>query len=182
MRIPLISLLVFLAAPAAADICEDWWFTKNLIYDRAGHCFTSALGRAQFDNGDCIGANPQLPPEQAELVAEADRLFAEAGCEIDTADPNAINHREYALRRQMADLPLRIIYESGCSGWRGPMVPLRVARSSAAEETGTLRPGDDFAWLWQDVGPWAYIEPAPDRGGWVRLPFNYGEMCDFFAG
>ena len=40
-------LCALLASPAAAsDVCDDLWFTRNLIMDRAGYCFGSVLGRA----------------------------------------------------------------------------------------------------------------------------------------
>ena len=32
-----------LAAPAAASSCEEMWFVRNLVFDRAGMCFGSPL-------------------------------------------------------------------------------------------------------------------------------------------
>ena len=55
MRFVLTFLLSLCVTPAfALDHCEEWWFTRNLVFDRAGYCFSSPLGQAVFDNSDCF--------------------------------------------------------------------------------------------------------------------------------
>jgi len=86
MRAFLALLLAALAAPAAAlEICDELWFTRNLIYDRAGYCFSSPLGRAVFDNSDCTGSALKI----AEIFQKGglpDGLFTVLVIDHDTSD------------------------------------------------------------------------------------------------
>ena len=82
----LILALILLASPAAAaDVCDDLWFTRNLIMDRAGYCFGSALGQAVFDNGNCIGKSVSLSTQLQRQVAEIRELEKQIPCKVDTA-------------------------------------------------------------------------------------------------
>ncbi|MEO8650759.1 MAG: caspase family protein [Hyphomicrobiaceae bacterium] len=42
------------AAPAAATSCDGLWHQRNEIWHRHGYCFTTARGRAAFDNSSCF--------------------------------------------------------------------------------------------------------------------------------
>ncbi|MBK1623545.1 YARHG domain-containing protein [Afifella marina] len=33
--------------------CGDLWYVRNRIFDENGYCFSTARGRANFDNSDC---------------------------------------------------------------------------------------------------------------------------------
>ncbi len=37
--------------------CENLWYVRNRIFDENGYCFTTARGRAAFDNSDCWVSN-----------------------------------------------------------------------------------------------------------------------------
>ena len=64
----------------AGETCEDLWFTRNLIMDRAGYCFGSALGQSLFDNGDCLGKSVVLDAASSRLVQELRAREAQFAC------------------------------------------------------------------------------------------------------
>ena len=78
----LLSIAPPLAAQDAAP-CDELWFARNLIFDRAGYCFGSRLGRAVFDNTDCSTTAPKFDARAAENVAALHAAETEYGCTIE---------------------------------------------------------------------------------------------------
>ena len=61
MRWLLLVLLLIPAPVRALEICDDLWFTRNLLFSRAGYCFGSVLGQTVFgDTGQGFLAVPQM--------------------------------------------------------------------------------------------------------------------------
>ena len=60
MRWILLLGLVWPVQAWALEICDDLWLTRNLIFDRAGYCFGSVLGKSVFDNEGCTPGVPEL--------------------------------------------------------------------------------------------------------------------------
>jgi hypothetical protein len=62
----------------AGNICDQLWYARNAIFDRAGYCFSSARGKAAFDNTGCTGGTPDAAG-MAE-VARIQQQEAANGC------------------------------------------------------------------------------------------------------
>lgn len=133
-------LLCLLAGPAWADACQDWWFTRNLIIDRAGYCFGSVLGQAQFDNTGCIGKNVTLDPANAAAVDMIRRQEAEFQCRVDTSQP-VLNLIDRDLRLRLAALPIADAFESACIRYRAAPLALLSGPWPNAPVIGQISPG-----------------------------------------
>src|SRR5690606_19358983 len=104
--------LALLAQPAfAIETCDELWFTRNLIYDRAGYCFASELGRAVFDNTGCIPGEAKLSPDAVNTVAVIQQLEQDLDCKIDNTG-RRLNVPNIQVRLQMIDIPVPDEYES----------------------------------------------------------------------
>ena len=158
------------------------WFTRNLIIDRAGYCFGSALGRAVFDNSDCTGRNLILPPDVLALVEAI--LDREGNCMVDTT-ATTLDMRDVEWRKRMIDLPMPVGEESTCIGWLKDPFPLRRARSEDAPKSVMVQPGDTLLFQFEDVDAWSFVELSRDGAevgvGWAVLP-DLGEDCEMIAG
>jgi hypothetical protein len=184
MRFVLTFLLSLCVTPAfALDHCEEWWFTRNLVFDRAGYCFSSPLGQAVFDNSDCFTDVAEADPADQIIVTETKRLEETLGCNIDTSRTRlGIEH--IAARMQMVDIPIADEYESACFGWRGKDLVLHSARDAAAPVTGHIRTGEDVIFLFTGVDGWSFmLSPRGDADmGWMK-GFTWAEdSCESNAG
>jgi hypothetical protein len=177
-------LLALVPSLAQAASCESMWVTRNLIFDRAGYCFGSALGAAVFDNTGCIGSNVALSSADQQRVAEIREVEREYGCALDTSRPR-IDLPLLTLWLSLDDIPRPDLFESACLGWRGPVVPLVSGTSAMARRLGEVLPGDTISFGHWPVGDWSFVEIA--RGGrlaglgWTRLTIS-DKTCDAFAG
>lgn len=190
--------LLLMAMPATAEICEDLWFTRNLIMDRNGYCFGSTLGKATFDNRDCQGKQISLSGEEQFRVAEIQKMERWMNCKVNTKRAGLDIVDEYWLRR-MEDLPIRQDGESGCLGWQGPPVPLFPGFGPGLAQIGAIGAGDYILWShqaepgtdwtyvtvwstnWQHIKVAGWMNSAPlHRGGWLSVD---GQLpCENFAG
>ena len=184
MRKIAIIYLALCAGPAVADAnCADLWFTRNLVFDRAGHCFSSALGEAIFDNTDCTANEAKLDKTGQTIVDTILGLEAEFACKVDTTR-TALQVDQIAARMRLIDLPVADEYASPCYGWRGAPVPLYSARNPTAPVTGTIEPGEDILMSFMGVDGWTFLYSSPDDPdmGWVR-DFDWaGDSCTSNAG
>jgi hypothetical protein len=184
MRIVCLSLALLAAAPAfAQDVCDDLWFTRNLIFDRAGYCFESTLGQAVFDNAGCKAGDPALTAEARNQVAAIQATEQELGCAVDTSR-RALNVLHLDRRMAMIDIPVPSLYESGCYGWRGAPITLRAGRSDTAPVTGQIPSGGDIYWSFEGPDGWSFVIDqygGPDMG-WFREVTATADMCETNAG
>ena len=67
------------------DSCEKLWLERNAIYNRNGRCFRSALGKAVFDNSDCVGRSNPPTIEQERRTRRIYRWETVMGCYVDTS-------------------------------------------------------------------------------------------------
>ncbi|MFK7944076.1 MAG: DUF4453 domain-containing protein [Paracoccaceae bacterium] len=159
-------VMVLGATPAMADICEDHWFTRNLIIDRAGYCFGSTLGKAVFDNSDCISKQVSLTPEAARQVAEIRAEEQRLQCKIDTS-ARTLDLEDMRIRRKLSDLPIRDEFESGCIGWQAGVTALYAGWDQTTTVVGRIQDGDDVLYSHAYREGWAYVTVrAP---GWGAL-------------
>jgi len=189
-RIALSALFAALTmTPALSnDACNELWFTRNLIFDRAGYCFSSPLGQAIFDNSDCTTREPVLSAQNREIVAWARETEIAWECKIDT------NRRSLAvlaptLRQQIEDIPIPIWGESGCSGWLGEAEPLFDRRSEDGLVVGFIHTGDDVYFAFENRDGWEFVANAygdkPTALGWTRAfqeTADWMKLCTGVAG
>jgi hypothetical protein len=167
MRYVIALFAVLAAMPAAAtELCEDLWFTRNQIMDRAGYCFGSTLGKAMFDNDGCTGKSVTLSAKAQQQVAEIRRLEGSLQCKVDTSR-SALELVDLATRRQLIDLPIHDEFESGCIGWQEAPADLHAGHKSTSPVIGRIEPGDDVLYshyTYPPVEGWAYVTIW--SGGW----------------
>ena len=177
--------LALVAGPAAAEgFCDELWFARNQLFDRAGYCFGSPLGQAIFDNGNCTTTSPVLSAQDQRSVANLKALAAHIGCDVSTAI-RTLDVENLGLRLSLLTVPIPDEFESACFGWRlGPMV-LRSGASAEAPVLGQIETGDAIGFAYVPVGPWNYVKvdgPAGRREGWTTFPSLAEETCDQWAG
>jgi hypothetical protein len=189
-RFALCAALALLPVPAFADVihCELPWFARNLIFDRAGYCFGSTLGRATFDNADCTRTEVTLSERDRAAVDHILDLEEALSCAIDSSAPRLehLSHIEHLRNADMVPAPVE--HESGCIGYRGPVLPLRAAPGDQARVIGELRPGDTVGFIFLNEGIWdCVLVNDPDDmstlrdAGWA--PFGLGHIeCEMYAG
>ncbi len=56
------------SAFAELSYCDDLWFTRNLILNRAGECIITPQAEALFDNSDCLLTGAIMSISEAERV------------------------------------------------------------------------------------------------------------------
>lgn len=197
-RVPALASLVTLAtlaaaAPAAAEdpYCEDWWFARNLIFDRAGFCFTSPLGAALFENADCTTTEPDLPPDLTARVARLRALEEEFDCAVDTSRSTLTYPETLEPYRMMEDIPVKDFADSGCIGYRGPEVTLHSGARADAPIIGMVQTGVSIGFGHYQEEGFDYVTIIPMDGevplveeaftGWGQ----FGPQplpCDGYAG
>lgn len=197
-RRPGTSLAVFVclmlgsgtASAQDAAFCQELWLSRNTVMDRAGQCFTSSLGRAVFDNGDCVDGNIRLNPLDAEIVRLVQETEVWANCDVDIdADQLAVG----ALRFQqnlmfLFTVPVRRDSEQMCSGYRGAPVSLYTGISTDTTLIGTVWPGQDVTSSHHPMrGGWEYLEASAPDGtplayGWAQGFSDDRDLCAFSAG
>ena len=169
----------------AADICDDFWFTRNLIMDRAGYCFGSALGQATFDNRDCTGTAVDLTPDQTRLVTELRASERALGCNVDTAQTR-LGLEDLLIRENLIDLPHADEFESACIGWLGAEIPLYAGRNPDVPIIGAIMRGDTISFSHRSVDGWSYVTTRTPNwtlvsGGWTNAPMPH-TICENWAG
>lgn len=137
---------------------------RNLIMDRAGYCFGSALGQALYDNGDCVGKQVSLSSAQSRQVQSIQQLEHEIGCDVNTGSRRLDVPRIESLRR-LKDMPLPDNGGWACIGWQGATVPLYDGYTEGASVIGQIRPGDrlDFGFIRE--GDWRAVVVSSGASG-----------------
>lgn len=181
----LVLLVLLLPAPARAlEICDELWFTRNLVYDRAGYCFGSALGKAVFETAECEPVTVELADADVEIVDRILKMEAEFECEVDIRQ-DFLAVPQLTLRKTVTDVPFPMDQEKTCVGWKGERLPLLTARSDDAEVAGAARPGDKLLSQFEPVDGWAFVEvyqnDTPAGAGWSKAEIGEAS-CTAFAG
>lgn len=182
----LLCLLAAPAAPAAAnDFCDENWFTRNLLFDRAGHCFGSPLGQAVFDNSDCIAADVTLSAEAQAVVDAIKRREARVGCDVDTSRI-ALDLDDIEIRRKLTVLPIIDEFAMGCIGWREAQTPLHAGPDAGSMVIGRIEPGDSVNVFHVEREGWTYVtardaEWRLKSGGWLGMELGE-QSCEQWAG
>lgn len=179
-------VMLFNAAPVLAEsVCDEMWFTRNLIFDRAGYCFGSNLGQALFDNSDCTTKSPTLTAVDIDKVARIRANEASLQCQINTSRSRLDLEGVVDLRR-LRDLPVRDVLGSGCIGWRGAPVTLRAGHGVRNPEIGQIVRGDSIGFLHDAEGGWNFVTvfwgPGDGQFGWTAERILTEENCAQISG
>ena len=182
------ALLAVLAAPLHADpYCDDLWFARNQLYDRAGYCFSSALGQAVFDNAGCTGTDVTLEPGGEEMVAAIKAAEARADCSVDTTRER-LEVENLELRLRLDQVVYRAEDASGCLGWTGGPLTLLAGPDENSLPIAWIENGDDIIWQYESL-PWpegwtfvSIFRDGMETGfGW-RISDIYAGLCTSLAG
>lgn len=176
------------AFPALAfDPCEDLWFSRNQLYDRAGYCFSTPLGQAVFDNADCTSKEVALEPGGAEILRYVQEMESLLACSVDTS-ATQIDIENLGLRFRLETVVALSEFASGCLGWTGEPIPLRAGPRDEAEVISVAMPGDDITWEYEPIGwpeGWSFITVYRDGAqtalGFARDEIDY-DLCTGLAG
>ncbi len=142
--LPVIFFVALTPLPSfAGEPCDDLWFSRNSIFDAAGYCFGSALGKAVFDNSDCTTKSPKLSSADKAKIAEAKDMEARWSCNMNT-NRTRLDIHSFARRQTLVEQPLRDDTESGCGKYVGADISLYASQSTNARVVGTVSSGDDF--------------------------------------
>jgi hypothetical protein len=193
MRIILFVLTLILAPLAAAaqvnPFCEEAWVTRNILFDRAGHCFSSTSGQQLFDNANCVAANPAMSVPDTEAVAYIRSLETETGCAIDTSRAPSANMRAiHARLAALVTVPVPDGLGSGCIGYGGGPVALYRGATTTAGPIGTVTAGQTVVFEHIPVLGWDYVTVRAVSGGAVvahgwLAPGSFNDaFCAQFAG
>lgn len=177
-------LLLMLPAAAAAEAsCEEWWYTRNLIFDRAGYCFSSPLGQALFDNSDCSTTEPDLAEDAQALVREIRFMEEEFECAVDVSATALSTFDPQTMQGWSLDVPVPSGYGGGCNGYLGAPFALYARRSESADITGEVPTGADIFFEYLSVGDWVYVTGRGiDGEGWVPVSVVERLACEVTPG
>lgn len=186
----LAALLVICLSPSvvAAGACEDLWFTRNLIMDRAGYCFSSPLGQAMFDNSDCIGTQVQLGLPDMDVINRLRSIEAGLACRMNT-NQTWLDLPDIEFRRMLSTHPVLDDQALGwgCNGWTGPAVSLYAGYHAPLQAIGQIVPGDYVVFKhYSGVPGWSYVtshtynHAALKSAGWLYWPGD--DPCVDIAG
>ncbi|MEM8838535.1 MAG: DUF4453 domain-containing protein [Pseudomonadota bacterium] len=189
-----LGLLALMQTARADPYCLELWFDRNAIFDRAGYCFNSSLGKTVFDNSDCISQNVQLSGEAERQVGEIRREERANGC----GRPNftSFDLQEVIpllrLRWQLEEWPRRDIAGSACIGYNGPQqLALRARPSTNSRILGTIEVGDDISYNhYPKNETWSFVTTRDGASGqakalgWFIEPpgITSGAWCRVLAG
>lgn len=187
-RLATAVLALTVATPALGyDICDDLWLSRNQLFDRAGYCFSSPLGRAVFDNAGCTGTDVALPASDAELLDHIRAMEAELGCAVDTSR-TALDVENVDLRLRLEVVVARSEFASGCLGWQGAPIALHAGPRAGSPLLSEVLAGDDIVWEY-DAVPWpdgwsfitSYRDGVQTGLGWTDADIDQS-LCTGLAG
>lgn len=187
MKMRLTLLAIFAATSAQSEeICNDLWFARNGMFDSAGYCFGSLLGKSLYDNKGCTTSNPILSVSDRQKLSLIEQREAELGCKVDTSK-TAFELTALHFRKLLRDQPVRSDYESSCIGWKGQAVEVSTGPSSG-KPIGTIEAGDSVLYSHFEEDGWFYVTVWSPPGfqrlkvaGWLP-DLDDVQVCEDYAG
>ena len=186
-----LSALALAALPQTAPantFCDTFWISRNMIFHRAGFCFSSVLGQELFGNAGCTTTAPALSDADRTAVARMHEV-EQQNCRMDTSrGPTAQQRQIHADLARLIDLPEPDELGWGCLGYRGAPFTLHAGTSAAAPVLGTVSPGQFvYSEHWSRNG-WSYYSVTngpglpPVAAGWSAHRFGGDGTCEQEAG
>ncbi len=188
----MVRFLVFLlfltpVQVAANGICDDLWVSRNTLFDNAGQCFQTPLGRSIFDNSDCTTDRAVLNPEDIKIVSLIETQEEEFNCQTNTRRRTL----DVALLRDrlaLKDVPIAREEQARCGGYKGSDIPLRAGADESTQRLDTIEAGlsVNFAHLSPYPG-WDFVtvmDPLlrPIGLGWIETRSDWFSNCDELIG
>ncbi|WP_198666058.1 DUF4453 domain-containing protein [Tropicimonas sp. IMCC34043] len=159
----------------AEDPCQDLWYARNLIFDRAGFCFDSTLGKAIFDNSDCTTRTPEFSPEDSLRLARIEAIEDRGACAVNTAT-TLLDLPDLPLRKRIDPPPVLDpqVPGWGCVGWTGGAGTLHIGQSPNTLISGQVQAGDTITSRYLPEQGWSFLTvERPSTGqrfvGWSKL-------------
>jgi len=184
MRILFFVFAIFGTPAFATDICHDLWFTRNLIFDRAGYCFGSPLGQAVFDNGNCTTKSPAISDKDAVIVTRIREREGGLGCSVDTKSA-FLDVDLLPLRMRLVDIPIPDQFESACIGYKEDVIVLFDGIALTANPIAQVQPGDTLVFSYESLGNSNFVTLLRDGAlaglGWTDIPIAVND-CVQWAG
>lgn len=169
----LIPFLAVASSAMAGSGCDDLWFTRNLIFDRAGFCFGSPLGDAVFDNSNCTRNQIDFDENTRQFIKYLRDREAQFECNTDTSRTQ-LDMKDIAIRFRLHNLPIRDEFESGCLGWQQAGQSLYAGRDTSTPVIGHISGGDYVLFAYLPVAGWSYVTTHDPvwgplkSGGWMQ--------------
>ncbi len=176
-----------LGSPRAS--CESLWVERNQIYNAAGNCFTTALGQAVFDNGDC-GVGPVALGEAAlNRISRIEQQEARLGCNIDTGRDRISVFGRYGVLsfgrggqvlgrwpqalQQLDVFPTKTARERSCTVGgltkAGEALAIRSGPDVRYPQIGQVENGDRITSSSACMGRWCFADTVQSQGRSLRL-------------
>jgi hypothetical protein len=154
------------AAPVVADeVCDDLWFSRNHLFDRAGYCFGSPLGQSLFDNTGCTTKNPILSELDKQAIAAIRREEDVNRCKVNT-NRRTIDLDLIPNRRAMVSVAARDSLGWGCINYLGAPIPVFNGVSTEAQQLGVIPTNYDIVFFYISPYPsWSFVRFAPTGNG-----------------
>ncbi|MEP4197149.1 MAG: YARHG domain-containing protein [Aliishimia sp.] len=182
----LTTLVLLCAGPALArDYCDEMWFTRNLIFDKAGYCFGSALGQAVFDNTDCTTKAPNLTADEKRAISDIKSEETRVECKINSKTIRALDIPNIDFRKSVHPIPIPDAHGFGCFGWKGVPFSLYRGTDTSGPAVAQVLAGDDIFFFHWSKTNWVFLTIKRDETefqGWAKpLPTNE-TTCTKMAG
>lgn len=182
----LIAAMLGLSSPSFGDTCDDLWFSRNMIFDQAGHCFSSDNAKRIFDNQNCTGAVSKLPKDQEARVSTLRGMEKELGCKVNSSSFTA-SFPDLKNRFRLKVQPVALDGEFACVGWKGPEKFLLNEPSLDGEKLGYVLVYGDVIGInhMNENFDWDYVTIF-DAHGFKAAGWTYGldieTNCEMLAG
>ena len=125
--------------------CDDLWFSRNAMLDKAGYCFRSPLGQSVFDNSDCVPGAVTVDQLTQTAIQAIRAREAFLGCSVDTRRQTLdLDPAEMAQRMALDIQPVEERlwhFEESCVGYVGEPLPIQSAPVTDAVTIGRVQPG-----------------------------------------
>ena len=76
------AIIISLPSTAMAASCYELWYSRNLLFDSKGYCFTTPLAQAAFDNSDCTTSSPEFTKKELAFIKKIQAEEKSRGCKV----------------------------------------------------------------------------------------------------
>lgn len=183
----LTTLLFSIFTVFAEEPCDDLWYSRNFYYDKASYCFASKLGKAIFDNSNCISNKITLSKPTKHRIGQIKQVEKEFNCQVNSKKLKRLNITGYSARKNLLEQPINQGLESSCVGYLGNhKVPLYADRSSNSKVLGYITLGANVFSTHDEVDEtnWWFATTISKSGkqylGWTKAVIF--DKCEVMAG
>jgi len=157
---------------------------RNAIYDDAGYCFRSKLGKVMFDNKGCTTKSPKLTEEQQDEIQAIRKAEKEWQCKIDSSR-SALLYGQTGWHKFYDTILESDGTESSCIGWRGSKLKLRAGTNPNSKVMATVVRDDHVQDSKLPNGDWSFVAVFRNKRfagmGWAIVP-DWSKNCTDIAG